>query len=422
MVTKMKRRDFLRGLAAAPLAAGWPAWMPRLAFAPAEVSPRGDVLVVIFLRGAADVLNMVVPFGEDAYYRARPTIAIPRPDHHGVPVNQRAVDLDGFFGLHPALAPLRTAWEAAELGLIHACGAPDESRSHFKAMALMERGVEDERGPASGWVNRHLASYNTGNSSPIRAIGLGGLLPRSLYGAVPATAMRSIVDFHLNGDYRAARQMEAMLRGLNQGDDALAAVGRETLSVLEILNRLDPEAYRPADSAAYPDSAFGFNLRQIAMLIKADAGLEVAAVDLGGWDTHFGQGGSTGLMASLLADLGRGLAAFHRDMALHLDRLTVVVMSEFGRRVHENASFGTDHGHGSLMMLLGGGVNGGRILGRWPGLEEAGLFGPGDLAVTTDYRDVLAEVVSRRLNNPSLAEVFPNFSPQFHDFLATRAS
>jgi uncharacterized protein (DUF1501 family) len=383
--------------------------MPRLAFAPPQTNPRGDVLLVLFLRGAADALNMVVPHGEEAYYRARPSIAIARPDHASVAGDQRVIDLDGFFGLHPALRPLLEPWQAGHLGIIHACGAPDESRSHFKAMALMERGIEDERGPASGWVNRHLASYNTGNNSPIRAIGLGGGLPHSLYGAVPATAMRSIVDFHLSGDEQRARQLYTVLRGLYQGMDELGGMGRETLGVIDMLERLDPAGYVPRGGALYPQSEFGDSLRQIAMLIKAEAGLEVAAVDLGGWDTHFGQGGSVGLMAGLLADLGQGLAAFYTDCQDFMGQISVVVMSEFGRRVFENASLGTDHGHGSLLLLLGGNVVGGQVLGEWPGLHEGTLFGPGDLAVTTDYRDILAEVVQMRLGNTAVAEVFPAY-------------
>ncbi|MFO7684012.1 MAG: DUF1501 domain-containing protein [Chloroflexota bacterium] len=416
-ISHSTRRDFLAGMAAG-ITAVWPAWMPRLAFAPPQTSPRGDVLLVLFLRGAADALNMVAPHGEEAYYRARPSLAIARPDHTTVTGSDRVIDLDGFFGLHPALRPLLDPWQAGHLAIIHACGAPDESRSHFKAMALMERGVADERGPASGWINRHLASYNTGNNSPIRAIGLGETVPRSLYGAIPATAMRSIVEFHLSGDTQRAQQITAVLRDLYRQEDELGAMGRETLAAIDTLTKLDPLGYLPQGGAAYPESDFGYSLRQIAMLIKADAGLEVAAVDLGGWDTHFGQGGSTGLMAGLLADLGQGIAAFHADLLEYMGQITVVVMSEFGRRVFENASLGTDHGHGGLMLLLGGHVTGGQVLGQWPGLEAGSLFGPGDLAVTTDYRDVLAEVVGLRLGNTAVDQVFPHYQPALRGFVS----
>jgi uncharacterized protein (DUF1501 family) len=408
------RRKFVETAAVLAGAVAWPACIPRLAFAPAQTAPRGDTLVVVFLRGAADALNIVVPHGEDAYYARRPTLGIPRPDDARAAASARAADLDGFFGLHPALRPLLPAWQAGHLAPIHACGAPDESRSHFRAMELMERGVDDERGPASGWIGRHLATLNTGNPSPLRAVGLGQMPQRSLSGAVPVSALRSIADFHLAGDARAVRQMQAALTSLYAGAEPLSRLGQETLDILTTLQALDPLGYVPAGEARYPETEFGLGLRQIAMLVKAEVGLEVAAIDVGGWDTHFAQGGSEGLMAGLLSDLGQGLAAFHADLHAHLDRLTVVTLSEFGRRVQENGSLGTDHGHGSLMLLLGGHVAGGRVHGRWPGLAAEQLIGPGDLAVTTDYRDVLAEVCARRLNNSALGDIFPGYTASMH--------
>lgn len=416
------RRTFLRaaGLGLAPLA--WPAWMPRMSFAPPHTAPRGDVLVCIFLRGAADVLNMVVPHGEAEYYRLRPTLAVPRPDDARARADGRAIDLDGFFGLHPALAALAAAWQDRQLAFVHACGAPDESRSHFYAMELMERGVTAAAGPASGWIGRHLASLDTGNSSPLRAIGLGERAQRSLQGPVPAAALRSIVDFHLGGDARAAQQMQAALAALYAGgavaDPTLGALGRDTLDVLAAIEQLDPATYRPAGDARYPAGEFGLGLQQVAMLIKAEVGLEVACLDLGGWDTHIAQGGSSGPMAALLAELGAGLAALYADLRDQAGRLLVVTMSEFGRRAQENGGLGTDHGHGSMMMLLGGAVAGGRVHGHWPGLAREQLVGPGDLAVTTDYRDVLGELVAKRLNNPNLAEVFPGYAPAFGGLVA----
>lgn len=409
------RRTFLQSAAALTASVAWPAWMPRLAFAPQQAAPRGDTLIVVFLRGAADVLNMVVPHGEDAYYALRPTLHIARPDDSRAKASLRAIDLDGFFGLHPGLGPLLPAWQANQLAIVHACGAPDESRSHFKAMALMERGVEDERGPASGWIGRHLATLNTGNPSPLRAVGLGALPQRSLSGPVPVSALRSIADFHLGGDPQALAQMRSALAALYAGDDPLSVVGQETLEMLDTLQALDPLGYSPL--TAYPENEFGLGLKQIAMLVKAEVGLEVAAIDLGGWDTHFAQGASEGLMANLLNDLGSGLAALHADLFDYADRLTIVVMSEFGRRVQENASLGTDHGHGSMMMLLGGNVRGGQVHGAWPGLAKGQLFGPGDLAVTSDYRDVLAEVCVKRLNNNALAEIFPDYQATVRGFL-----
>ncbi len=382
--------------------------MPRLAFAPHNVAPRGDTLVVVFLRGAADVLNMVVPHGEEAYYQLRPSLGIPRPDDSGKKKEERALDLDGFFGFHPSMNALLDAWTSGQLAIIHACGAPDESRSHFKAMELMERGVDDERGPASGWIGRHLATLNTGNSSPLRAVGMGTRPQRSLSGSVPVSALRSIADFHLGGDARALQHMRAALNTVYADNTP----GQDTLSIMDTLETLDPLTYAPSRSAKYPDSEFGLALKQTAMLIKADVGLEVSAIDVGGWDTHFAQGASVGQMPNLMKDLADGLAAFHADMFDRMNQLTAVTMSEFGRRASENGSLGTDHGHGSMMMVLGGNVNGGRVHGEWPGMQDGQLIGPGDLAVTTDYRDVLSEIIARRLNNPSIHEIFPGYEPQ----------
>ncbi len=387
-------------------------WMPRLAFAPKNSAPRGDTLVVVFLRGAADVLNMVVPHGEEAYYQLRPSLGIPRPDDSKAKQAERAIDLDGFFGLHPSMSSLLDAWQSQHLAIIHACGAPDESRSHFKAMELMERGVDDERGPASGWIGRHLATLNTGNSSPLRAVGMGTRPQRSLSGTVPVSALRSIADFHLDGDPRALQQMRAALSTVYEND----VLGQDTLSIMDTLETLDPNNYQ-SPFTSYPDTEFGLALKQTAMLIKAEVGLEVSAIDVGGWDTHFAQGSTSGLMPNLMKDLADGLAAFHGDMHDHMEKLTIVTMSEFGRRASENGSLGTDHGHGSMMMVLGGNVHGGRVHGAWPGMREGQLIGPGDLAVTTDYRDVLSEVLVKRLNNPATDDIFPNYDPHVRDII-----
>jgi uncharacterized protein (DUF1501 family) len=370
------------------------------------------VLVVVFLRGAADVLNMVVPHGEESYYRLRPSLGIPRPDDTKAKKSGRAIDLDGFFGLHPAMESLFDAWQSEHLAIIHACGAPDESRSHFKAMELMERGVDNERGPASGWIGRHLATLNTGNSSPLRAVGMGTRPQRSLSGTVPVSALRSIADFHLGGNPRPLQQMRAALSTVYEND----VPGQDTLSIMDTLETLDPTNYQ-SPFTNYPDTEFGLALKQTAMLIKAEVGLEVSAIDVGGWDTHFAQGSTSGLMPNLMKDLAEGLAAFHADMHDHMRNLTVVTMSEFGRRASENGSLGTDHGHGSMMMVLGGNVWGRKVHGEWPGMREGQLIGPGDLAVTTDYRDVLSEVLVKRLNNPAIQEIFPDYEPHHLDIM-----
>ena len=411
------RRSFLKHIAATPLVA-WPSWMPRLSFAPKGEGRRGDLLVCVFLRGAADALNMVVPHGEASYYHQRPALAIPRPDDTRTGRELRSLDLDGFFGLHPTLRPLVDLWQENHLGIVHAVGAPDESRSHFKAMALMERGVETKHGPTSGWLGRHLATLQTGNHSPLRAVSIGEMLPQMLRGPIPATALRSIADFHLGGDPKAIAEMQAALTTLYSTGDPLDPLAGEALQTLEAVGGLDPLGYKPAFKAIYLDDEFGLGLRQIAMLAKAEVGLEVACLDVGGWDTHIAQGGSEGNMARLLASLADGLRAFYQDLGDRTANLTMVVMSEFGRRLKENGGLGTDHGHGSVMLLLGGQVNGGRVYGRWPGLEPEQLVGPGDLAVTTDYRDILAEIVQRRLNNPHLDQVFPHYQPAFLNVVA----
>jgi uncharacterized protein (DUF1501 family) len=387
----------------------WPVRLPRISFAPQGFGPKGDVLVVVFLRGAADGLNIVVPHGDDNYYQVRPTLAIARPDDRKVEPAQRVEDLDGFFGLHPSLHALMSAWDAGRLGFIHACGSPEDSHSHFRAMEFMERGVVQDVGPASGWLNRHLAVLDTENQSPLRGLGWGEAVQRSLQGAVPVMALSSISDAHMGGNKVAADLFRRALSLLYQPSSELSLIGMETLNIISALEQIDPNRYIPDGDFAYPETEFSQGLKQIAMLIKAEIGLEVAAIDLGGWDTHFAQGGTDGHMPALLEDLGRGLAAFHADLETVIDRVTVVVMTEFGRRVAENASLGTDHGHGSVMLLLGGGVRGGRVYANWPGLERDQLFGPGDLQVTIDYRDVLSEILQLRLGNHHLQNIFPGF-------------
>lgn len=404
----MRNRDLL----ASPAAVRKPvvsASGARMAFAP-QTGPRSDVLVVVFLRGAADGLNIIVPHGEEAYYKLRPNLAIARPDDRRAG-DSRVLDLDGFFGLHPALGALMEVWRRGHIAAVHACGAPDESRSHFKAMELMERGVSDALGPGSGWIGRHLATLENGNLSPLRAVGVGERTPVSLLGSVPAAALRSITDFHFKGAEARAAAFAHALKSLYRGAGDLEQIGEETLAILDAIQRLDPARYRPEGGAAYRETPFAQGLRQVAMLIKAQVGLEAAALDLGGWDTHFTQGAARGLMASLLTDLGDGLAAFDQDLGDRMRQVTVVVMTEFGRRARENASLGTDHGHASLMLVMNGSLDGARVLGEWPGLDADRLFGPGDLAVTTDYRDVLAEVLAKRLGNTNLGTVFPDYSP-----------
>lgn len=407
----LSRREMLnRSMALAALASAqiaWPNWMPRLAFAPKNRAPRGDVLVCVFLRGGADGLNIIVPHGEDAYYKARPQIGIARPDDSKADATNKALDLDGFFGLHPALSPLLPIFKGGQMTAVQATGSPDPTRSHFDAMDKMERGAP---GVAlnSGWLGRHLESLDTGSSSPLRAVGWGSALQASLRGSISATAIKSIVDYHLAGRTDAAKDMLSTLNNLYGGDDqSLKVVSDQTQAVLDMVTKINIASYAPANGAVYDKKDFDMALMQTAALIKAEAGLEVAAIDLGGWDTHQNEVID---LAKELTVLGTGLQAFHTDMGDLMKNVTVVVMSEFGRRIQENASGGTDHGHGNMMMVMGGHVANKPVIANWPTLAADKLTN-GDLTITTDYRDVLAEILSTRLNNPAVDAVFPDFKP-----------
>ncbi len=405
----ISRRSFLRNVGLGTVGGlTLPAWFPRLAFA-ATPSAQRDVLVCVFQRGGADGLNAVVPFGDTAYYTARPTLGIKEPSATA----GSALDLDGYFGLHPALAPLKELWDDGVLASVHAAGSPDDTHSHFDAMDFMERGTPGSKAVTTGWIGRHLQTLDTGNDSPFRAVGVGRLVQASLRGPVPATALQSIADYHLKGLKGSEAELarfQASLSSLYPGGDFLDGQARQTFEAIGTLSREVPGNYEPQNGAEYPDSEFGLGLQQVAQLIKADLGLEVACVDIGGWDTHAAEGGPTGVFAGLLGDLAAGLHAFYADMGGRMARITVVTMSEFGRRLKENASGGTDHGHGNCMFLLGGGIAGGRVYGDWPGLATEQLYGPGDLAITTDFRTVLAEIVEKRLGNAKIPEVFPGFN------------
>lgn len=388
----------------------FPSWMPRLAFRSQEVAENGagDVLLHIFLRGGMDGLSTVVPYGEGSnYYNVRPTLAVPEPGKEN-----GAIDLNGFFGLHPALASLKEIYDEDALAIVHATGCTDPTRSHFDAMAFIEAGTPGQKTTASGWIGRHLQSAAWQNQSPFRAIGMGAIVPQSLRGAVAPLSLRSIGDFHFKGRQdELLRQQQALasLYAIQAPSDPLGEQAKLVFETVKVLSKLDVNHYQPAGGALYPDDEFGTGLRQVAQLIKADVGLEVASVDLGGWDTHEAQGTVDGQFNGLLTSLGRGLSALYADLGDHMQHVSVVVMSEFGRRAYENGSGGTDHGHGNTMLLLGGGINGGQVFSDWPTLA-ADRLDSGDLAITTDYRDVLAEIVRYRLNNPALDQVFPNHS------------
>lgn len=393
---KLTRRDLLRG--GRRDGARW-------TFQP-ERGPAGDVLVLMFLRGGMDGLHVVPPHGDAQYRPQRPALAIPEPGRPG-----GAVDLDGFFGLHPDLSPLKQVFDAKHLAIVHASGSPDRTLSHFEAMQTMERGVSDGNDTASGWISRHLAATERGISSPIRALALSDVLPKSMQGSIGAMAVRSLSEFRLDVPDAWGSEFRVVLSSFYAGAREPAQVaGKETLELLRSLEKLDPAAYRPEAGAAYPDTEMGRRLKQVAQLIKADVGLEIAQVDLGGWDAHVAQ---PTLMTGLMKELAQGIHAFWADLGARMNRVTLVAMSEFGRRVHENSGLGTDHGRATAMFLAGAGIRGGKVYGRWPGLHSDQLDRDGNLRVTTDYRDILGEVLERRLRNPHLAEVFPRYTPTY---------
>lgn len=408
MNATLNRRDLLRLGGLATLAGGLPGWLPRVAFSAAE-PPPGDLLVCVFLRGGMDGLAAVPPLGEAEFHDARPTLALP---DSGTASTEQVLNLDDRFGLHPSLTPLKGIFEEGDLALIHACGSPDPTHSHFEAMDYMERGTPGEKNLSTGWISRHLQTSYWTNDSPFRAVGVGESLPVSLRGPVPATALRSIAEFHLPGDPEAIRGLQETLSALysltpsDELGQQLADHAALTFSAIDMLANLDPGQYQPQGGASYDEDPFGQAMAQVAQLAKADLGLEVACLDLGGWDTHVQQEVT---LPSLLATLASGLEAFYVDMGPRLESTTVVVMSEFGRRLRPNGGGGTDHGHGNAMFVLGGGIRGGTVYGDWPGLSDEALYGPGDLAVTTDFRTVLSEILVNRLGNKSTEQVFPGF-------------
>jgi uncharacterized protein (DUF1501 family) len=371
------------------------------------VGAPGQRLVVIFQRGAADGLNAVVPYREKNYYSMRPTIAIPQ---------NQVVDLDGFFGLHPSLAPFKPLYDQGHLAVIHACGSPDMSRSHFDAQDYMESGTPGVKNTSDGWLNRALQAEDlrhrcegTCERSAFRALALGSELPLTLAGRVPAIALNNVNGFTVAGrgpsPSPAASAFEAMYAG--SGDHIFHAAGDETFEAVKMLRAADPAQYTPGPGVQYPNSDFGNSMKQIAQLLKANLGVEAAFTDVSGWDTHQNQGSVNGQLANRLSDFSASIAAFWRDLGDGAENVTLVTMSEFGRTARENGTGGTDHGHANAMFVLGGKVKGGKVYGRWPGLDNDQLNEGRDLALTTDYRQVLGEVVTRTLGANNLETIFP---------------
>jgi uncharacterized protein (DUF1501 family) len=401
----MTRRIFLKNGSLALVSLGFtPVFIARTAQA---ARARKKVLVAIFQRGAVDGLNMVVPFGERAYYQARPSIAIARPG-----ANDGALDLDGFFGFHPRMAPLEPFFKRGELAIVHASGSHDDTRSHFDAQDYMESGTPGVKSTRDGWLNRYLhAKDHAERSTPFRAVALTQALPRTLQGTAPALAIGQLGQFGIRAGADGGMMASGFEAQYTQAADTLlGSTGREAFDAVRMLRDTNPGGYAPANGAEYPRTAFGEAMKQIAQLVKSDLGLEVAFAELGNWDHHANEGAAVGVLANRLDDFARGIAAFAQDMGDLMADVTVVTMSEFGRAARENGSRGTDHGHGNAMLVLGGSVKGGKVYGKWPGLERDQLYQGRDLAITTDFRDVFAECVTGHLGARDLSKIFPGYA------------
>jgi uncharacterized protein (DUF1501 family) len=406
------RRAFLKSGALAVVGTtALPAFLRHAALGADVPGSRTRRLVVIFQRGAADGLNIVIPHAESIYYSMRPSIAIPRGTE---------LELDGFFGLHPAMGVLQPLWQQRHLAIIHAAGSPDTTRSHFDAQDYMESGTPGVKSTVDGWLNRTLQGL-TGHStaSSFRAVALGPTLPRTLSGGEAAVAIGNVNDFGVGGRGPGAAPIANTFEAMyDQSVDAvLHGTERETFEAVKMLKSVDPARYMSAPGANYPRGRFGDSLAQLAQLIKANLGVQIAFSDIGGWDHHVNEGSTQGQLANVLRDFSQSLAAFWIDLGDLAEETVVVTMSEFGRTARENGNRGTDHGHGNVMFVLGGPVKGGKVYGHWPGLDPSQLYEGRDLALTTDFRRVLGESVYRHLGNKKLNSVFPGFENEPSQFL-----
>jgi uncharacterized protein (DUF1501 family) len=411
----MDRRYFLKasgiGLASFGLMAVAPDFLHQFATAQTAANGYGKkkVLVTIFQRGAVDGLNVVVPHGEEQYYALRPTIAIPQPKK-----TDGAIDLDGYFGLNPAMAALEPFWRSKQLAIIDAVGSPDNTRSHFDAQDFMESGTPGNKGTKDGWLNRMMQGEKSAGDSPFRAVAMTPQMPRSLYGRSPSVAMTNLADFNIKaGAYSA--DMKGGFEGFYQQNskDMLGETGKETFEAVNFLKTANPAQYKPENGAVYPNTQFGRSIQQIAQLIKAGVGLEVAFADTGNdikWDTHFNEGGSRGQLANYLREFSSTLAAFATDLGHRMDDVLLITMSEFGRTAKENGTRGTDHGHANAMFVLGNSVKGGKVYGEFKGLKNDKLYEGRDLDVTTDFRDVFAEAACTHIGNKDIASIFPGYA------------
>jgi len=406
------RRVFLRNSALAVVGTtAIPSFLARAAYGAMEPGSPTKRLVVIFQRGAADGLNIVVPHADQAYYAMRPSINIPR---------NQVIDLDGFFGLHPSLSPFQPLWNQRHLAIVHAAGSPDPTRSHFDAQDFMESGTPGVKATEDGWLNRSLRSVpGSPDNSAFRAIAVGPSLPRILSGSEPAAAVSNINEFGIGGRNPNAAPIANTFEAMYEQsvDSVLHGTGQETFEAVKMLKAADPSKYTPAAGANYAKGRFGDSLKQLAQLIKANLGVQVAFADIGGWDHHVNEGNTQGQIANVLREFSQSLAAFWIDLGDLADDTVVVTMSEFGRTARENGNRGTDHGHANVMFVMGGPVKGGKVYGRWPGLDQSQLYEGRDLALTTDFRRVLGEAVFRHLGNKALDQVFPGFENSSGKFL-----
>ena len=408
----MDRRYFLKtggiGLASFGVMAAAPDFLHQFARAQALNDGYGKkkVLVTIFQRGAVDGLNMVVPHGDAEYYDLRRTIAIPKPGK-----SEGVIDLDGHFGVHPVMASLAPFWKSKNLAIIHSSGSPDNTRSHFDAQDYMQSGTPGNKSTRDGWLNRAMIATAKPDASPFRAVSMTQALPRALYGRAPSVAMTSLSDFAIKAGIFTT-DLKGGFEGVYQENakDSLGETGKETFEAVNFLKRANPAKYKPENGAVYPNTQLGRSLMQIAQLIKARVGLEVAYAETNGWDTHINQGASRGQLANLLRDFSSSIAAFATDLGTQMDDVVLLTMSEFGRTARENGSRGTDHGHGNAMLVLGNSIKGGKVYGDWKGLKPDQLNEGRDLPVTTDFRDVFAEVASKHLAAKDLKSLFPKYS------------
>jgi uncharacterized protein (DUF1501 family) len=418
----MNRRYFIKSgsiaLASFGVMASAPSFLKRALAESVSTTGRRKTLIAIFQRGAVDGLNVVVPFGEHSYYDLRPNIAIPKPDGGA----EAAINLDGFFGLHPGLASFKSLWDSKRLAIVHACGSPDNTRSHFDAQDYMESATPGVKSTQDGWLNRYLQSKADPQKSLFRAVSMTPNMPRAMQGKAEALAISNLADFSIRaGQSSAAVQggFEAMYDD-QLVNDALRGTGKETFAAINYLKQVNPAQYKAENGANYPRTPFGNSLLQIAQLIKAGVGLEVAFTDIGGWDTHVNEGNQQGQLSNLLRQFSQAIAALYADLGSHMDDVVILTMSEFGRTVKENGNRGTDHGHANAMFIVGNGVRGGKVYGDWPGLKNDQLYEGRDLALTTDFRNVFGEIAEQHLGATNLKTVFPGYemsSAKFRGFL-----